>query len=87
VNTQTTLPAYVKAAPGRVETAATSEARRLGAAGAIAIGDDGGNLVDLERLDQTFSAASVVAIERARTAATFRRRSRNVEQPLPRDGR
>lgn len=53
--------------------AAAAEARRLNAGGAIAIVDDGGHLLYLERLDNTFPAASVVAIEKARTAATFRR--------------
>jgi hypothetical protein len=37
-----------------VAAAATAEARRLNAGGAIAIVDEGGNLVYLERLDNTF---------------------------------
>lgn len=56
-----------------VGAAAAAEARRLNAGGAIAIVDDGGHLLYLERLDNTFPSASVVAIEKARTAATFRR--------------
>jgi len=57
-----------------VGRAAVAEARRLDApGGAIAIVDDGGHLLYLERLDRTFPAASAVAIEKARTAATFRR--------------
>lgn len=57
-----------------IGAAAATEARRLAApGGAIAIVDDGGHLLYLERLDNTFPAASVVAIDKARTAATFRR--------------
>src|SRR5262245_51993971 len=56
-----------------VGAAAATEAKRLGAGGAIAVVDDGGHLLYLERLDNTFPAASAVAIEKARTAATFRR--------------
>src|SRR5258705_8632240 len=40
--------------------------------GAIAIVDNGGNLVYLERLDNTFPAASEVAIKKANTPATFK---------------
>ena len=58
----------------RIIAAAESEAKRLGApSGAIAIVDDGGHLLYLERLDNTFPAAATVAVEKARTAATFRR--------------
>jgi glc operon protein GlcG len=58
----------------RVAAAAAEEARRLGApSGAIAVVDDGGALLYLERLDNTFPAAATVAAEKARTAAQFRR--------------
>ena len=40
--------------------------------GAIAVVDAGGNLVYLERLDNTFPAASEVAIKKANTAAIFK---------------
>jgi glc operon protein GlcG len=65
-----------------VAGAAAAEARRLGAGGAIAVVDDGGNLVLLERLEQTFPAASVVAIDKARTAAVFRRPTRDFENAV-----
>jgi uncharacterized protein GlcG (DUF336 family) len=65
-----------------VATAAAAEARRLNAGGAIAVVDDGGNLVYLERLDDTFPAAAVVAIEKARTAATFRKATRDFENAI-----
>lgn len=56
-----------------VVAAAESEARRLGAGGAIAVVDDGGNLLALVRLDGTFAAASNIAIAKARSAANFQR--------------
>jgi hypothetical protein len=54
-----------------------SEAVRFGKAanapgGAVAVVDNGGNLVYLERLDGTFAAASEVAIKKANTAALFK---------------
>jgi mannose-6-phosphate isomerase-like protein (cupin superfamily) len=45
-----------------IATAAANEARRLGAGGAIALVDEGGNLLYLERLENTFPAASTVAM-------------------------
>ena len=70
-----------------IGAAAAAEARRLAApGGAIAIVDDGGHLLYLERLDNTFPAASAVAIEKARTAATFRRPTRVFEEAI-RNGR
>jgi glc operon protein GlcG len=81
--------AQVAARPGltldgakTVAAAAAAEARRLGAGGAIAIVDEGGALLYLERLDNTFVAASTVAVEKARTAAQFRRPTRDFEQAI-----
>jgi glc operon protein GlcG len=65
-----------------VARAAATEARRLGAGGAIAVVDDGGHVLFLERLDGTFPAAAPVAIEKARTAATFRRATRVFEDAI-----
>jgi len=50
--------------------------------GAIAIVDAGGNLVYLERLDNTFPAASEVAIRKANTAATFKAASSKLENNI-----
>jgi glc operon protein GlcG len=69
-----------------IAAAAAAEAKRLGAGGAIAIVDDGGSLVYLERLEGTFPAAATVAIEKARTAAQFRRPTRVFEDAI-RNGR
>jgi glc operon protein GlcG len=67
----------------RVAAAAVAEARRVGApSGAIAVVDDGGHLLYLERLDGTFPAASAVATEKARTAAVFRRETLDFESAV-----
>lgn len=50
--------------------------------GAIAIVDDGGHLLYLERLDGTFPAAAMVAYEKARTAAMFRFPSKKLEDGI-----
>jgi glc operon protein GlcG len=52
---------------------AESEAKRLGAGGAIAVVDDGGHVLAVERLENTFPAAWSVSVGKARTAAQFRR--------------
>jgi len=49
---------------------------------AIAVVDNGGNLVYLERLDNTFPAASEVAIKKANTAATFKAPSSKLENSI-----
>jgi len=67
----------------RVAAAAVAEARRLGApSAAIAVVDDGGHLLHLERLDGTFPAASAVATEKARTAAVFRKQTLDFENAV-----
>src|SRR5215475_6151379 len=50
--------------------------------GGIAVVDNGGNLVYLERLDNTFSAASEVAIKKANTAALFKAPSSKLENSI-----
>jgi len=65
-----------------VADAAAAEARKHNAGGAIAVVDTGGNLLFLQRLDNTFPAAAAVAIEKARTAATFRRPTRDFENAI-----
>ncbi|MGH7358627.1 MAG: GlcG/HbpS family heme-binding protein, partial [Candidatus Rokuibacteriota bacterium] len=52
---------------------AIGEARRVKApGGVIAVVDDGGNLMALERLDGTFAAGANISIGKARTAALFK---------------
>jgi glc operon protein GlcG len=50
--------------------------------GAIAVVDAGGNLVYLERLDNTFAAAAEVAIKKASTAALFKAPSSKLENSI-----
>ncbi len=50
--------------------------------GAIAIVDNGGNLVYLERLDGTFAAAAEVSIKKANTAALFKAPSVKLENAI-----
>ncbi len=50
--------------------------------GAIAVVDAGGNLVSLVRLDNTFAAASEVAIKKANTAALFKAPSSKLENSI-----
>ena len=62
--------------------AAEAEANRLHTTGAIAVVDDGGSLLYLLRIDKTFPAGPAVAIDKARTAATFRMPTRNLEDAV-----
>jgi uncharacterized protein GlcG (DUF336 family) len=57
-----------------VIAAAIAEAKRLNApGGVIAVVDEGGNLMALERLDGTFSAGASISIGKARTAVMFKK--------------
>jgi glc operon protein GlcG len=65
----------------KVIDAVKMEARKLNApGGAIAVVDDGGNLMALERLDGTFAAGSQISIGKARTAALFKRETKAFEE-------
>jgi glc operon protein GlcG len=70
------------AAAKTVAAAGAAEARKNGAGGAIAVVDDGGHLLYLERLDGTFPAAAAVSIAKARTAAIFRRATADFENAI-----
>ncbi len=59
--------------------AAAAKARADGAGGAIAVVDQGGNLVALDRLDGTFAAGANISIGKARTAALFQKPTRVFE--------
>jgi glc operon protein GlcG len=66
-----------------VIAAAKDEARNRGApGGSIAVVDNGGNLIAVERLDRTFPASTAIAIEKARTAALFRKPSAALEEAV-----
>jgi glc operon protein GlcG len=64
----------------KVIAAAVAEAKKLNApGGAIAVVDEGGNLVAVERLDNTFAAGANISIGKARTAALFKRPTKAFE--------
>ena len=64
----------------QVIAAAVAEAKKANAPGAaIAVVDDGGNLVAVERLDNTFAAGANISIGKARTAALFKRPTKTFE--------
>ncbi|MGH8501778.1 MAG: heme-binding protein [Gammaproteobacteria bacterium] len=69
-----------------IAEAAKAEADERGATVVIAVVDDGGQLILLERLDHTQVASVDVGIGKARTAAIFRRPSKEFEDQI-RDGR
>ena len=70
-----TRPVLTLAAARRVAHAAEAEAQRRGLGVVVAVMDDSGTLVVLERLDDTQIASVEVAIGKGRTAAIFRRPS------------
>jgi uncharacterized protein GlcG (DUF336 family)/mannose-6-phosphate isomerase-like protein (cupin superfamily) len=59
--------------------AAVAEAQKWKTTGVIAVVDDGGNLMAVERLDGTFSAGANISIGKARTAALFNRPTKTFE--------
>src|SRR5829696_9882668 len=67
----------------KVIAAAEAEAKRLGApGGVIAVVDDGGNLVALERLDGTFTAGANISVGKAKTAVMFKRPTKFFEDVI-----
>lgn len=66
----------------RVAAAALAEATRNGWPVVVAVVDDGGHLMYLERLDGTQKASSVIATEKARTAILFKRPSGALEKAV-----
>ncbi len=63
-------------------TAARNTAEKHKVNGAVAIVDDGGNLVYLERWDNTMIAATKIAIDKACTAVGFRRPTIKIEEVI-----
>jgi len=57
----------------KVAAAAVAEAKKGAGTAAIAVVDDGGNLMLVERLDNTFAAGADISIGKARTAALFKK--------------
>jgi len=67
----------------RVIASAQVEARKLNApGGVVAVVDDGGNLMALERLDGTFAAGANISIGKARTAVLFKKPTKVFEDVI-----
>ncbi|MGH7908162.1 MAG: GlcG/HbpS family heme-binding protein [Candidatus Binataceae bacterium] len=66
----------------RIAAAAAAEARKNEWNVTIAVLDDGGHLMYLERMDGAPKPTAIVAQEKARTAALFRRPTLNFEEML-----
>jgi glc operon protein GlcG len=58
------------------------KAKELGVGGSIAVVDDGGHLICVERIDGTMPAAANIAIGKAATAITFKRPGIVLEQTI-----
>ncbi|MGQ0577367.1 MAG: GlcG/HbpS family heme-binding protein [Betaproteobacteria bacterium] len=63
----------------RVAAAARAEAKKNGWAVVIAVVDDGGHLMYLERMDGTQKASSRIAEAKGRTAILFKRPTKAIE--------
>lgn len=70
-----------------VVAAAERFAKEKGAGGAIAVVDDGGNLLLLHRIDGTFAMGSNISIGKARTAALFKKPTSFFEDLVVQKGR
>ena len=67
----------------KVIAAATAEAKSKNApGGAIAVVDEGGNLIAVERLDDTFAAGANISIGKARTAVLLKRPTKFFEDVI-----
>jgi uncharacterized protein GlcG (DUF336 family) len=78
------LPALIMALDDakRVAAAARSEAEKNGWAVVIAVVDDGGHLMYLERLDGTQKGSSAIAEQKARAAILLKRPTKAVEDNI-----
>ncbi|HKF42737.1 MAG TPA: heme-binding protein [Thermoanaerobaculia bacterium] len=66
----------------KVIAAAQAQARKTNATGVVAVVDDGGNLIALERLDGTFAAGADISIGKARTAVLFKKPTKFFEDVI-----
>ncbi len=78
----TTKKALTLEGAKRAIAAAVAEARKNNAAGVIAVVDEGGNLMALERLDGTFAAGATISIGKARTAVLFKKPTKVFEDVI-----
>src|SRR5437867_10304840 len=71
-----------------VIAAAKAEAQKLQSpGGVVAVVDDGGNIMALERLDGTFSAGANISIGKAKTAVMFKKPTRFFEELINSNGK
>ncbi len=61
------------------------KAKEFGVGGAVAVVDDGGHLICLERIDGTMLAAASIAIGKAATAVGFKRSGKALENTVSTD--
>jgi glc operon protein GlcG len=79
-------PAITLAQAKKVADAALAPAQANGWTMVIAIVDTGGNLVYLEKMDQTQTGSVAVAQDKARSAALFKRPTKVFQERLARGG-
>lgn len=65
-----------------VAAAAAAEAKKGNEGASIAVVDDGGNLVYLERIQPTFAIGATISTEKARTAALFQKPTKILEDAI-----
>jgi glc operon protein GlcG len=65
-----------------IAAAAGAEAKEGNEGASIAVVDDGGNLMYLERLQPTFPMGATISTEKARTAALFQKPSKILEDAI-----
>src|SRR5687767_8194799 len=65
-----------------VAAAAAAEAKKGNEGASIAIVDDGGSLIYLERIQPTFPMGATISIEKARTAALFQKPTKILEDAI-----
>jgi len=65
-----------------VAAAASAEAKNGNEGASIAVVDDGGNLIYLERIQPTFPMGATISTEKARTAALFQKPTKILEDAI-----
>jgi glc operon protein GlcG len=65
-----------------VAAAAAAEAKKGSEGGSIALVDDGGNLMYLERIQPTFPMGATISTEKERTAALFQKPTKVLEDAI-----
>ena len=65
-----------------IATTAAAEAKKGNEGASIAIVDDGGNLMYLERIQPTFPMGATISTEKARTAALFQKPTKILEDAI-----